>query len=300
MSFFQNLWRDLVDKRLWPVAVALVLAAIAVPLIIGSGSEAELDSAAPAPAAPAAAQPQVAVADAPDAKQRSRSGKSRDPFKALVFAKVAKTASATAGTGAGTTPSSGGAAGSPSGQAGSVVPVAPSGSGTTKPGATPPGKTTPAAPSTTTTTRLFDYALSFQVKRSGKLATSRGVRAVSYVPSASYPLLSFLGVKANGKTATFLVSDRVTVSGNDRVCRPSRAACRFLELEAGDNVLLAKAPPKGQGIRHFRLMLGRVGLVPVRRTTTAKSARTARAAGDQDWTAELNLQPARAVSRTGR
>ncbi|MDX6675481.1 MAG: hypothetical protein QOH11_2899, partial [Solirubrobacteraceae bacterium] len=34
MSFARGIWADLVDKRLWPVALALVVAAVAIPVLL--------------------------------------------------------------------------------------------------------------------------------------------------------------------------------------------------------------------------------------------------------------------------
>ncbi|MCW3040649.1 MAG: hypothetical protein JWM31_2554, partial [Solirubrobacterales bacterium] len=258
MSFLNNLWRDLVDKRLWPVAVALILLAVAVPILIGGGDDAS-DTAAvpPAPVESPVVQAQIAVAVDGDTPQRARPGRSRDPFKALVFAKV-KAADATAGSGAsasGTTSTAATTAPGPTANGGGSSP-----SSTTTP-ATTPSTTTPTAPTTTptvpstststsTTTRLYDYALSLQTKRAGELTTRRRVLPVSYVPSAAYPLLSFVGVKSGTEIATFIVSSGVEVTGNDRVCRPSRARCQILELKAGDNVLLARTPPPGSQATH--------------------------------------------------
>ena len=38
MSFFRSLFQDLVDKRLWPVAVVLVVAAVAVPVVLSKSA----------------------------------------------------------------------------------------------------------------------------------------------------------------------------------------------------------------------------------------------------------------------
>ncbi|MCW3015305.1 MAG: hypothetical protein JWO02_2397 [Solirubrobacterales bacterium] len=286
MTFFQNLWRDLVDKRLWPVAIVLILAAIAVPFLINTGSS-KPTAAAPAatPATAEASTGQVAVAVNTDDKPVTRAGKARDPFRPLVFAKAAKAAaSATTAGAAGAAPSS---SGTTPGSGGS----APAGSGNASPGS---GSTTTTSPQTTKTT-WFDYALSLQLKRSGKLTTRRGVRAITYLPSPAYTLLSYLGVKTDGKTATFLVSDGVTVSGADRVCRPSRTNCRLLELKAGDNVLLARTPANGGAIKHYRLMISRIALIEV--TPKLPTASTSRAA---TGLSALHLSPGRQVTGTSR
>ena len=52
MSFLRNLVSDLVEKRLWPVALLLVGALVAVPFVLGGGGT-EADSAAIATATPA-------------------------------------------------------------------------------------------------------------------------------------------------------------------------------------------------------------------------------------------------------
>src|SRR5215218_1965329 len=45
MSFLKNVQHDLVEKRLWPVAIALVAALVAVPIVLGGHSP---STAAPA------------------------------------------------------------------------------------------------------------------------------------------------------------------------------------------------------------------------------------------------------------
>ena len=50
MSFLKNVLHDLVEKRLWPVAIALVAALVAVPIVLGGSS-----SSADAPATDVAA-----------------------------------------------------------------------------------------------------------------------------------------------------------------------------------------------------------------------------------------------------
>jgi hypothetical protein len=319
VSFLQNLWRDLVDKRLWPVAIALLVAAVAVPVLMGGGSSDVASAPAPAPAPTAGAVPgaaQVTVAVDADGKERTRAGSARDPFKPLIFAKVAKapsTAATTGGSGAATsglstsapkTSSSGGSAsatstppslGSGTGNGTGLVPV--------KPAATTPS--IPSVPSSTpstgtqthTTRKLYTYALTVQLKRSGKISWRHNLQAVSYVPSPSAPLLAFLGVRSGGKAATFLVAEGVQVSSRTAACRPSPESCRFLELEEGDTVLFAKTPSNGAAPKHYRLTLTRVAFVPVSKATRAAAARRTRAAGSA---AAPALEPAQQVTRTVR
>src|SRR5262245_54634179 len=81
-SFGKGVWRDLRDKRLWPVALALVIALVAIPVVL----------AQPAPKGPAAPAP-IANANGPAALVASPAsirsntggavvvGKFKDPFK---------------------------------------------------------------------------------------------------------------------------------------------------------------------------------------------------------------------------
>lgn len=307
MTFFQNLWRDLVDKKLWPVAVALLLAAIAVPFLIDTGSS-EDSAAAPAPVvAPQDTTGDVTVATTDTAKQQGRSGKSRDPFKPLIFAKVAKTAQAANGAANGATapPSATGASGAAAAgssgtsgaSSGTATKSGSTSSGTTTSGTTgttgTTGVTTPATPPTTSSsTKLLDYAISYESKRLGDVTTRRNVRAVNYVPSKDYPLLAFVGIKPDGKTAVFTPQDRVVVAGRDKECTPGSGDCQFLELQAGDSILIHKNPKAGsdQPIVHIRFALTRIALTEVSRSTSrsatsrsitraAQVARTVRATG---------------------
>lgn len=285
MSFLQNLWRDLVDKRLWPVAVALVLAAVAVPVLMGGGSSTVATAPATTPPADAAVPgtAQVTVAVDGGTKERSRAGSARDPFKPLIFAKVAK-APATASTAApsssaGGTPSASPSIGSGSGS-GSGTGSSPQSSTPVTPSAPSTPSASPTTPTVTHTTRKFyTYALTLQLKRSGKISWRHNLQAVSYVPSPSAPLLAFLGVRSDGKTATFLVGDRVQVSSKTASCRPSPQNCRFLELKQGDTVLFAKIPSNGAAAKHYRLSLTRVAFVPMSKATRAAATRRTRAAG---------------------
>ena len=48
MSFFKNVWSDLVERKLWPVAVGLVIALVALPVALGRGGGEASVEASPA------------------------------------------------------------------------------------------------------------------------------------------------------------------------------------------------------------------------------------------------------------
>src|SRR4051794_33495461 len=90
MPFLRNILKDLVDKRLWPVALLLVGALVAVPVVLGRSGG---DTAAPPPAPIADAAPGSAAAgssvnraavslDTEPSDRRHLDGKVRDPFSA--------------------------------------------------------------------------------------------------------------------------------------------------------------------------------------------------------------------------
>jgi hypothetical protein len=62
--------------------------------------------------------------------------------------------------------------------------------------------------------------------------------------SASDPVLVFLGVQKDGKTAAFLVSSDASPQG-DGHCSPSRSVCATLTVRAGDTVFIDVAASGG-------------------------------------------------------
>src|SRR3954468_24628166 len=83
MSAVRNIFNDLVDRRLWPVALALLAALVAVPVMLGGGSSAS-SPASPDPLASAAASGGTAQAaisvSAPSTARHDRPGAVRNPF----------------------------------------------------------------------------------------------------------------------------------------------------------------------------------------------------------------------------
>ena len=110
-----SLRRDLIERRLWPLAVVLIAAIVAVPFLLaghGHTDHAALADSAPAPAAsPAAGSSTTSSSASPTrtatGRQRAGDSKTRDPFAA-----AAASTSTTATTGARSATSNSGSAGS--------------------------------------------------------------------------------------------------------------------------------------------------------------------------------------------
>jgi len=267
VTFLRNLGRDLVDKRLWPVALLLVLALIAVPVVLGRSSAPAEPAGAPAaiadPALTAAkdgaagallpAQAAVSLQDPPAGGARYRQGALRNPFVQHHVPKVAAVGSTlVTSTGASaaavSTPSAG--ANVPAGSGSSPSPGTLISPGSSAPSSDPFGGGSPAPPSSspapapssgakpnpsgqggTDTNDVFRVSLRFG--EAGNQRTIKDIPRLTPLPSSSDPFFVFLGVLKDGKTAVFLVSSDATATG-DGSCKPRASNCQTIQMKAGD------------------------------------------------------------------
>jgi hypothetical protein len=225
MNAVRGLLRDLVARRLWPVAVLLIAAVVAVPVYLGksSSNDAATPPIASAPATDKASKAAVTLEDTPaDGTGR---GSVRNPFTQLHVPKPA--AATTTGASGSTTPattgtsdSSGGSTPSPA--AGST-PSTGGGSGTTP-------------PSTSTKGALVSH-VTLRLGALGSLTTFKDVARLSALPSVDDPQFVFTGVLKDGKTAVLLPSSVILMGvESDVTCKPSNKNCQTLEVAAGDTI----------------------------------------------------------------
>jgi hypothetical protein len=217
VSFFRSLFQDLVDKRLWPVAIVLVVAAVAVPVVLKK-SEPQADTVAaarqPSPKAPVLSGTPVSLQS--DGFHNALSGAPlKDPFRQQHLPKPPK--SVTAAVATSQTSSSSSSTGSPSG--GSTGGSRTGGGGSSKP---------PAQGSTKVKLRFGP---------AGTALKTYELAPLTALPSASNPILIYLGLLKDGKTAAFLVSSDGTPQG-DGTCKPSASVCQTLLMKAGDTEFL--------------------------------------------------------------
>jgi hypothetical protein len=258
MSFLRNLLADLVEKRLWPVAVALLGALVAVPFLLGGGDATEGDVAAIPPTQGATANAtQVRVSAETGLTTLAPTGAKHNPF---TQPKVKK---------AQTTPET----------APAPDPAPASGGGSTG-GAAPGGDTpsdapaTPApAPSPDTekkeSTKVLRVDLRFGEPGKTRQKAHDDIARLSALPSADEPIVIYLGVKKDRKTAVFLISSDATATG-DGTCKPSAKSCQTIEMRQGDSTFLDI--DLGDGVRQFQLDVKAIA------ETDAKDARKASAA----------------------
>lgn len=206
-AFFKDVWHDLVNKRLVPVAAALVIALVAVPLVLARGGS---DAPPPAPTTAATPAPETdaEVADVRLAESRP-SGQgldaaARDPFEQKRERKPAAEKPASSEPSAGT-----------------QSPAA---------GDSDSDETAGSDELDTSYEIVIDFGLAGEAKR------ERTVAAMTPLPSADDAYIVYLGARDGGKTAVFLVSTDVRATG-DGVCEPSEDACQRVEVKVGDTQL---------------------------------------------------------------
>jgi hypothetical protein len=220
-----ELWHDLRAKRLWPVALALVLGLVAIPVVL------KKDSSSPAPATPAAAAGTTAADNASKAVVVADSGSTgsstlgvfnkKNPFKpdkAVIAAAHPETAPAPKAS-SGTSPSSG---------AGDTAPPA-SGGGNSGGGST--GGSTPAQPTQPQQPKgPFAYTVDVKFGKRGDTRLHHNVQKLDVLPNQNNPLLIFMGVNTAGDTAVFLTDTSLKAAGEGS-CKPNGNTCSFLYLK---------------------------------------------------------------------
>ncbi|MBS1870860.1 MAG: hypothetical protein JSS99_14495 [Actinobacteria bacterium] len=255
MRPLRNLASELVERRLWPVALLLVVALVAVPLLLAKPSspadEAAAPASAPAPVAPpvasAAATPppgggpvvSVAQADVPDAPLR---GREKNPFRQQHLAAQPPTTVTSSATTSSSTPAPAPTTGAGGGSGGSG-------------GGTGGGSQPPASPTPTYTYASIDVRFGHAGRH---LRRIDDVPRLTPLPSALHPVVVFLGMRRDRATAVFLVSTDVHVQGLGQ-CVPSRKDCEAIQLRAGDTAFLDFAQHDGSVVQ-YELDLVRVTL----------------------------------------
>jgi len=276
MTFLKSLWTDLIDKRLWPVALALLVALVAVPVVLG-GADAEVAADPPLGVTGATgADGQVAaVALEPGFPvRRDRAGKVRDPFKQR---KVAEPAVADPAAAAGA-PSPAGPVTAPGAPAQTPLPSTGGGG----PGAPPSAPLRPTTPLPTTPRPkppaqdpVDSYAVSLVFGKVGTKRARRTVERRTRLPSVENAFLIYLGVLSDKKTAVFLVSPDAKASGQG-TCRPRKSECETVELRPGEGEYFAVTGADGK-ITWYQLNVGRITKKEADASRAVAAQRVARA-----------------------
>jgi hypothetical protein len=216
MTFLRDLISDLVTKRLWPVAVLLVAALIAVPVLVSKSAPTDQQAestartaAARAAKESAAAQPVVSLASSGSTAGQVRGLHAKDPFRRAKVKAAGNTVTVTPPSGSGGTGTGG------------------TGTGGTGGGTQPPTTTPPA----TKTYVTYDVDLRFGQAASKKI--HRNIARLTALPDSGDPVIIYMGIMSDGRTAVFLVNADATPQG-DATCKPKKTECTYVYLHEGD------------------------------------------------------------------
>jgi hypothetical protein len=266
MNVLTTTWRQLVRRKLWPVAVLLVAALAAVPMVLAKEPEPVSMPADPAPATAKKvgddiATPIVAMAEAGDRDRRRRVlGGRKDPFEPAPLPKAKKSQD----DGGDADKSADGATGTAPGK-----PVDP-GFGTPPSGSSPvvPIEPKPKTYPPDSLVVRFGDATSDSLER----LTLRKLEALP-LDAEKEPLLVYLRLSKDKKTAVFLVDAAAEATG-DGSCKPHPRTCEEIHLRKGETEFLDVVDPEsGEIIAQYQL-----DLVDIKSRKSGASATSAKAA----------------------
>ncbi|MEA2207431.1 MAG: hypothetical protein QOE77_4207 [Blastocatellia bacterium] len=254
--FFLDLWHDLKEKRLWPVAVVLLAALIAVPVLLAKPAA---KSSAPASSANATGpKPDVLKQLAKVTLGDDQAGDGStlgafDPSNPFNPPKGAiKKEGATTATAGPTTATPGG----------SSAPTIDGGGGGASPGSgitgDVPGGGDNGGGGPTTTTAVYKYVVDLTFKTNGVTRHIKGMEKLDMLPNQSSPLLIFLGVTPQGSNAVFLVDSTLKAAGEGK-CKPSASKCAFAYIGAGSQYIFTEDDGDSYTVRIDEIRKVKVG-----------------------------------------
>ena len=259
--FLLDLWHDLKEKRLWPVAVVLLVALVAVPVLLAKPAT---KSSAPAPVATAA-------------------GPKPDVLKQLAKVKLGEDEVGDGSTLGAFNPSN------PfNPPKGAIKKVAGPGTATARRHrghSRRDGRQRFRRDArrrhhhgrsaqrwqhrrwrhrrrrrTTTTTAVYKYVVDVTYKANGNTRHIKGMEKLDMLPNQSSPLLIFLGVTPKGSNAVFLVDSTLQAAGEGK-CKPSEAECAFAYIGAGSQYIFTKDNGDSYTVRIDEIRKVKVGEV---------------------------------------
>jgi hypothetical protein len=278
VTVLQNTWRQLVRRRLWPVAVLLVAALAAVPVMLKREAEPVAAPAEPVPAEPVKVdptlgEPVVAMASAEDRDRRRRVlGARKDPFEPAPAPKAKEQEKAPE--------AAGDDAGSPGG--GSEAPKADSGVPVSPPVDSGPIGGAPVSPPVeepVVEEKKKTYPANSLIVRFGDATDGmleRGVlERLEALPEETeadqQPLLVYLGLDEDRNSAIFMVDQSVVTTG-DGTCHPHPSSCETVHLNKGEIQFFDVKDETGEIVAQYQLDLVAIN---AKKKTSAKQARRA-------------------------
>jgi hypothetical protein len=258
MNALADPFKQLVDRRLWPIALLLVAALVAVPFLLSKDPEVSqpLPVATTEQAAPPETASVVTLSDA-DKRDRLRAvlGARKDPFRPAQIHHVRQATDGLTDPGVSTAVDTGNA-----GSGGEAT----GGVGPSFGGETPGVETipTPVPP----TYELYSLKVRFG-PTDGELVT-RNVKRLTGLPGGTHPAVLYLGLTNDLKSAVFMVDNGVEALGDGR-CDPTPEDCQTLTLRKGETEFFTR------GDKQYELDLVGIYSKQTRDGAKAAAARTA-------------------------
>jgi hypothetical protein len=242
--FFRGIWTELRQKRLWPVALLLLVAVVAVPLLLSKSAStppAEPQALLPTPPpARGTSLPTLNVETTP--AHSNLTGRGRNPFGSTAgtssssstasSVKTVSTAVSTATSNTSSTVSGAANSTTATGTGGSSTATSTGSSSGSAPASAPPSITPGAkpkpAPSGLKPTQAYDVSLA-TTNSQGGVNTTDPLPRDSVIPSAQQPLLVELGVAHDGNHVLFAVQPGAVPTGPG-TCTPGPIDCEILSL----------------------------------------------------------------------
>jgi hypothetical protein len=269
----KNIWNDLRERRLWPVAVVMLVGIVAIPVVLAKSSTAPPASDG-APIATSGATPPILALDSGSAAS-SGTGSSLDVFAADDPFRPPASAVEETTTGIETTVTAAGADGTVD------VSVGGGGGDETIDINVPAPRT---QTETETKTTSYEYVADVSFWQGSRRRQIKGMRKLDMLPNQSAPLLIFMGANGDGGNATFLVDSTLTTAG-EGTCRPSPSNCAFVDIGPGAEHVFTTE----QG-NSFRLRIEEIRRVKVKAGASASGEPTARTSvGDEPASRRFTL-----------
>ncbi len=258
----RNVLRDLVAKRLWPVAILLVVAAVAVPVVIaGGGHSAVPEAPAPAPSAGPAADAAITVS-APAVLGRSRPGPVRDPFFDPPAQKSGDVRSPSTSTSKSTSTSSATpAAASPGGKSATTTPK-------TRPAESPPRSSGAGAPAPSGGLSVHRARVRWGADDG---AAVRGLSRLQPLGGTSNPALLYLGTTDDHTQAVFVLGPGALTDAAKGRC--AEQTCRIVSLKAGQSLAVGVVGVDGGPDRRYVLTVDAIAQIAVASESAAREQR---------------------------
>jgi hypothetical protein len=284
VSFFKNVLTDLIEKRLWPVAIALVAALVAVPIVLGGSSDPSGTSVAGVTPATApgsgTSQAEVVSLEEAAAGKVQRKGALKNPF---VQHHQPKVVTATTEASSAAPPSTSSSASQSAGSTGSSN--ASTGGTSDTPAPSDTTDTTPKTDDKADVKKSTTFRVAFAFGEEGAMRTYNNVARLTPLPSSDNPFFVYLGLAEDGKSAIFLISGAAETSGDGK-CMPSADDCQQIALKAGDTEFLDVASGTA-GTVEYTLTVKAIKKTTAASTATAAKARARESKAGREYLRQL-------------